>query len=218
MRKRLGLLLVVIIGGLFLLPNLQGSLPKIVAMSQTMAVQATNQLTVQLPLMGRQEKSVMTPIESIVEPQTLKKTYYYRFAGNLPDKAVQTFGAAIAIYNDTGIVNLVAGDATDRQNGMTIFGYHKVMPADKSDYLELGKGGPEIEEVSGFQGYTANHARAGVNLQYPQGVKLSVALHEVGHALGLDHSSSRRSVMYPIDQGKSALSAGDLKALHTLYE
>ncbi|MCF7523482.1 matrixin family metalloprotease [Levilactobacillus brevis] len=39
----------------------------------------------------------------------------------------------------------------------------------------------------------------------------------MGHALGLDHSLNRRSVMYPIDQGLTQLSAGDLKALKYLY-
>ncbi|MDN6899852.1 matrixin family metalloprotease [Oenococcus sicerae] len=42
-------------------------------------------------------------------------------------------------------------------------------------------------------------------------------MHELGHALGLAHSSSRDSVMYPIDQGKSELSSDDLAGLRAIY-
>jgi predicted Zn-dependent protease len=182
-----------------------------------MAAQATHEWETQLPLMGRQDKDTATPVESIVKPRTLKKTYYYHFAGSVPNDLESTFEQAIAVYNETGIVNLVAGDATERQNGLTIFAYRMTMPKKQAAYLELGKGGPEIETVTGFQGYTANHAQAGLNLTYAQSRQVSVAIHEVGHALGLDHSESRHSVMYPIDQGKTHLSAADIKTLRNLY-
>lgn len=143
--------------------------------------------------------------------------YYYHFSADVPVKVQQVFERAIAVYNETGIVDLVAGQATAEQNEITIFVYQKTMTAKQVNYLELGKGGPEIQQLTGFQGYTANHARAGLNVKYGQSIKESVAIHELGHALGLDHSSSRQSVMYPIDQGLTQLSAGDLKALKYLY-
>jgi predicted Zn-dependent protease len=43
-------------------------------------------------------------------------------------------------------------------------------------------------------------------------------MHELGHALGLDHSTSKTSVMYPVDQGVSQLSAEDLAGLKKIYE
>jgi len=46
----------------------------------------------------------------------------------------------------------------------------------------------------------------------------SVALHELGHALGLNHSSDPDSVMYPSYQGLvTGLAASDIQAIRTLY-
>ncbi|TOY84667.1 Zn-dependent protease [Levilactobacillus brevis] len=217
MRKFLGFLFLLALGACFFLPQVQTELPKILKQSQLTVAQAAKNIGVQLLLVGRQEAAGATPVESIVRPQTLKKTYYYHFSADVPVKVQQVFERAIAVYNETGIVDLVAGQATAEQNEITIFVYQKTMTAKQVNYLELGKGGPEIQQLTGLQGYTANHARAGLNVKYGQSIKESVAIHELGHALGLDHSSNRRSVMYPIDQGLTQLSAGDLKALKYLY-
>ncbi len=45
----------------------------------------------------------------------------------------------------------------------------------------------------------------------------SVTLHELGHALGLGHSDNPNDVMYPYYKIVSALSAGDVAAIQTLY-
>ena len=50
---------------------------------------------------------------------------------------------------------------------------------------------------------------------------LSVALHEVGHALGLDHSTVRGSVMYPTYDGcinnPPSLTADDIAGIRAIY-
>ena len=46
----------------------------------------------------------------------------------------------------------------------------------------------------------------------------SVVSHEIGHALGLDHSNSPDDVMYPYYTGaRSWLSAGDIQSIQSLY-
>lgn len=159
-----------------------------------------------------------TPIESIVQGQKLSNTYYYHFDSDVSTSARRVFEHAIAVYNQTGLVKLVAGTATTKQNSVTFFVYSKQMSSARSGLIESGHGGPKIVQQTGWESYTVNHARAGLNVYYPKSaIRYSVATHELGHALGLDHSSSRSSVMYPVDQGVTTLSAGDIAALKTIY-
>ena len=45
-----------------------------------------------------------------------------------------------------------------------------------------------------------------------------VALHEIGHALGLDHSTDPRTLMYPVATSLNTdLARGDIEGLNTLY-
>ena len=47
---------------------------------------------------------------------------------------------------------------------------------------------------------------------------LSVAIHEIGHNLGLDHSNVKRSIMYPFIQNDvQALHADDINGIQNLY-
>lgn len=160
-----------------------------------------------------------TPIESIVQNRQLSRTYYYHFDTNVSASAKAVFENAVAVYNQTGIVKLVPGTGTDRQNSITFFVYSKQMPSSGgTTMIESGHGGPQIIQQTGWNAYTANHARAGLNVYYPAAaIRKSVAIHELGHALGLDHSRYRNSVMYPVDQGNTVLSAGDINALKTIY-
>jgi len=164
------------------------------------------------------ESQAGTPVEKIAAEYPLKATYYYHFATNVPLNVRPVFEEAVTIYNQTGLVRLVAGRPQQRQNGITFFTYTKGSSAEQPNFLELGEGGPEIQRYVGLGTYTINRARAGLNLAHPHaGIRTSVALHELGHAVGLDHSKSRQSSMYPFDQGHLRLSTADQKTLKTLY-
>lgn len=164
------------------------------------------------------DSSQQTPIESIVPEGKLNNTYYYHFKSGTPDKAKQVFEQAIQEYNDTGIVKLVAGKGDDSDNTITLSVYDKQESNLQQNSIELGNGGPKIIEGTNLSGqYVLNHASGRLNAYYPRSYNVSVAIHELGHCLGLDHSTETTSVMYPYDQGVSQLSTQDLAGLRAIY-
>ena len=158
---------------------------------------------------------VSTPVEEPLKNMNTSSTYYYHFKDNVPADVRQTFIDAVATYNNTGIVKILPGTAQPNQNNITFFIYHKKIDNFVSNTVELGNGGPSALQLND---YAINSGRAGLNMTYPKlAVKSSVAMHELGHALGLGHSSYTNSVMYPVDQGVSKLSEADLNGLKNIY-
>ena len=159
-----------------------------------------------------------TPVETAMQGVLLQPRYTYQYARDTPAKAQAVFEQAIATYNQTGLVKLVAGPGSTRTNRITLGVYHRKETGRQST-IELGHGGPQITQRISWQGIlTTNTATAKLNATYPQSYRLSVAIHELGHALGLDHSSDKTSVMTPIDEGRTQLSAADRKSLRAIYE
>ncbi len=210
-KRRWGRLVIFVVSVVFLI----WELPRNFHASLIEAKQVVRKLETVLP---RPKDGAPTPIEKIAGEHPLRRTYYYHFDAKVPSEVRPAFKKAVAVYNQTGAVRLVPGTPRGRQNGITFFTYHRAADDQRPNYLELGEGGPEIEHYVGLGTYTINRAHAGLNLAHPEtGIRTSVAIHEVGHAIGLDHSQSRRSVMYPMDQGHLKLSVADLKTLHALY-
>ncbi|EHO53971.1 matrixin family metalloprotease [Lentilactobacillus kisonensis] len=160
-----------------------------------------------------------TPIEGIVADRQLSNHYYYRFEKDVPVEARRVFAEAVEKYNQTGIVKILplANHDNHHANEMTFYVYRKRVSA-QSSAVELGLGGPKIYPLIGAHHDDLNQGRAGLNIEYPQlSVRLSVAMHEIGHVLGLDHSLKRSSIMFPVDQGKTTLSSDDLATLRKIY-
>lgn len=158
-----------------------------------------------------------TPILSIMDGFSVDNTYYYHFTKKTPEAVKQVFETAISAYNNTGLVNLVAGEGTSKQNKITFSIYYKDEGANATS-VELGNGGPKlIYNTADVNKHAINHATASINMNYTESVTTSVAMHEVGHALGLDHSDDMSSVMYPTNQNVTQLSDGDIAGLKNIY-
>ncbi|WP_162208383.1 hypothetical protein [Lacticaseibacillus saniviri] len=56
-----------------------------------------------------------TPIVSIVQDVSLRRTYYYTFAANDSQAVRNVFAHAVDVYNATGLVNLIPGKAQVRK-------------------------------------------------------------------------------------------------------
>lgn len=158
-----------------------------------------------------------TPVESIVSNVHLQPTYYYEYAASDSPAVRLAFDTAVQTYNATGIVTLKPGHAGSGQNQLTFSTYHEVSKAASDGAVEVGHGGPEIYQTN-FSGANAtNHGSAKLNTAYLSSYNDAVAIHEVGHALGLDHSSDPNSVMYPVTQGRVQLTSGDIAGLKAIY-
>lgn len=187
--------------------------------SQTSSSSFASSTTSQATSRSASTPAGATPALNIVQGRHLKRTYYYHFDANLPQAEHTVFTNAVRAYNATGIVKLIPGQGKRSDNQITFSSYQKDMSQASLGTTELGEGGPTIiVETLGAQVTVINHARASLNLAYlSQSINAAVAMHELGHALGLDHSQSTDSVMYPVTRGVTQLSDGDIAGLKAIY-
>lgn len=159
---------------------------------------------------------VKTPITSMIHYAHLNNHYYYQYADNVPERVRVAFEKAVSIYNRTQIVHLEWGVAPANANQI-ILGTYNRNKRTGSDTIEFGHGGVGVS-LNTTQGINlVNRAQANINLAYIGELTPAVAVHELGHALGLAHSDKVDSVMYPMENGKTDLSKADLAALERIY-
>ncbi len=159
-----------------------------------------------------------TPAFSMINKFVIGNTYYYHFTDKTPKVARQAFNDAIYAYNQTGIVKLVEGKGSSSDNTITFSIYYKD-EGNNAKTLELGTGGPELTyKTVDPTKHATNHATAKINMTYPEAVSDSVTMHELGHALGLNHSNDTSSIMYPSNQGVRSLSDADIAGLKAIYD
>ncbi|WP_334330448.1 matrixin family metalloprotease [Companilactobacillus sp. HBUAS59699] len=193
--------------------------PKIKSLTQT-TNSATEDSTKQQSATSQDKQTGSTngtPAFSMVNKFVLGNVYYYHFTNKTPKVARQAFNDAIYAYNQTGVVKLIEGKGNSSVNTITFSIYHKD-EGQRAQTLELGTGGPELTYKTNDPSKSAiNHASAKINMNYPESVSDSVTMHELGHALGLNHSTDTSSIMYPTNQGVKTLSSYDITGLKSIY-
>lgn len=166
-----------------------------------------------------QDKKIVhdTPVESLVDRAGLKNTYYYNYESSVPEKVRPDFEYAVSVYNKTGIVKLLPGKAPTGENQITFGTYNNKSKKTKIHLIELGHGGIDVNLNILDGSAPVNHGFAKLNLAYSSDLNRAVAVHELGHALGLAHSDNVDSVTHPVEMGQTKLIEPDIKALQKIY-
>ncbi len=165
------------------------------------------------------------PIVLTVDPRALPKAQQKSakdaFAASVKNWAQQsgikfTFGGVTPVnYNDT--TNLITPvDGVDRARHM----YITVLTNAESTYLtdrvvgfamptQVLPGNKEIIRAEGA--FRTDDVASG-----SKGQRVAVFMHELGHALGLGHSTSKGDIMYPIVDDRTTLGPGDIAGIQAL--
>jgi len=164
------------------------------------------------------------------KPWTSGLDVYYDFRptimgqGNwITSKEENLARASLQMWSQVSHVNFIQNSGAPATSILNI----GVTPID-GPWNVLGRGGYGYTSAGGFwhivNGVAALDAMENWDLRRGNGDVpgtidfFTVMSHEIGHALGLDHSSNPNDVMYPYYVGaRNWLSSGDIQSVQTLY-
>ena len=119
---------------------------------------------------------------------------------DMPAEHAAAFESAAAEWNELAGSDVVTGRAPCRP------------VSDREIYVAR-----EVDMPAGIAGHTDVESMTITVKAQPPETARATALHELGHALGLDHTPGRDDLMYPDDNGQVALSSGDLREYREVH-
>ena len=81
----------------------------------------------------------------------------------------------------------------------------------------IGLGGPGMVDVNGRERYVVGKVSLDSSVREPHAAQM-VLEHELGHVLGLDHTSDESQLMYAAYHGQEGLGKGDVNGLQRLHD
>jgi len=174
-------------------------------------------------------KTIPTPAQSRLANHDYSRKYFYYFQKSTPKSARSSFNYAIKQYNKTGVVHLTHTSSPSslrkslsRNVQLLELGmyYKKGL---ESGVHAAGHGGQSIKsgghiDYKGALYFREVDAFALYNTYFTRPYTKDVAMHEIGHALGLDHNFLDPHSIMNSNTSSIKLSTTDKLGLKLFYE
>ncbi|PIN93420.1 hypothetical protein COU54_03115 [Candidatus Pacearchaeota archaeon CG10_big_fil_rev_8_21_14_0_10_31_24] len=139
------------------------------------------------------------------------KKITYSLEPDCDSEKIRAILEAMAILEEKTILNFVQS-----KNGQIIFTCSELPPEpEKSAHFVAGEGGPT--EVLNTSRYSLIIAGKVSLYRSEKCDKPIVATHEILHALGFDHESNKKSIMYPITDCSQEITSEIINDINNLY-
>lgn len=134
----------------------------------------------------------------------------------------QIWNSAVKHWNDANVVTLVAAKPGDKPDMTLATATTKKTTSATGDAVGLTyssyHSSKKIDNLNILVSTTSYiYTNVATQMRYSQLQREHVAEHELGHALGLEHATSKDSVMYYANKNKS-ITTSDIRGLATMYD